>query len=122
MSVAKKFAVFGSLLAVVALAAYLGVAFFYPYAEGWEAGTLNYFTRQGFVFKTYEGRMIQEGIKGKVSSGSFSSNEFKFSVEDPALADSINHRTGDKIEVHYKEYLHALWWRGDSKYVVDSIR
>ena len=29
--------------------------------------------------------------------------------------------SGKEVEVHYKEYLHALAWRGYTKYVVDSI-
>ena len=28
---------------------------------------------------------------------------------------------GEVVELHYKEYFSSLWWRGYSKFVVDSI-
>ena len=97
------------------------VWFYFPYSDGWEAGTVNYFKHEGFIFKTYEGKVIQEGLKGQVS-GTLSSNEFKFSVKDPEVAEKLNHCAGKRVELHYKQYLHSLWWRGDSRYVVDGIR
>ena len=121
MSTGAKIATLTTVLLLVFGSAFFAVWFYFPYSEGWESGTLNYFKREGFVFKTYEGKVIQEGIKGKML-GQWSSNEFKFSVTDPALADTINHLAGEKVDLHYKQYLHALWWRGDSEYVVDSIR
>jgi hypothetical protein len=29
--------------------------------------------------------------------------------------------SGKEVELHYKEYLHSVPWRGYNKYVVDSI-
>lgn len=74
------------------------------------------------MFKTYEGRLIQSGIKTPPQGGgNISSNEFMFSVTDEKVAQKLNSSTGSFLELHYKEYLHALPWRGVSVFVVDSI-
>ena len=37
------------------------------------------------------------------------------------VADSLMRCRGKMVEVHYKEYLEALPWRGMEKYIVDKI-
>ena len=49
--------------------------FYWEYGSGTKAGTLNTFMRKGYIFKTYEGKIIQSGFKANVQS-----NEFNFSV------------------------------------------
>jgi hypothetical protein len=44
-----------------------------------------------------------------------------FSVQDEKVADKLNKSAGSTLELHYKEYLHALPWRGVSEFVVDSV-
>ena len=73
-----------------------------------------------FRFKTYEGKLIQTGIRSK-AAGSIQSYEFEFSVEDPALARELMLQGGRTLELHYKEYFGALPWRGFTKFIVDSI-
>lgn len=107
---------------MVALAAFLYFKFWFVYAEGTDTGELNYFSRQGVVFKTYEGKVIQSGLKKlNNAQAGVQSNEFRFSVENEALADSLMHCTGRQVELHYKKYNAALPWRGESVFVVDSI-
>lgn len=103
----------------------LGAGFFYwrfyfVFGEGTKAGEMNFFVKKGFVFKTYEGKLIQTGYKSMVP-GSIQSNEFDFSVENERVAQQIINNSGKNFEVHYREYLGALPWRGTSKYVVDSV-
>lgn len=95
--------------------------FYFVFGEGVKAGELNYLTYKGYIFKTYEGRLIQSGYNSKNSTATVQSNEFKFSVEDKHIADSLMRCTGKMVELHYKEYLGALPWRGVSEFVVDSI-
>ena len=76
---------------------------------------------KGYVFKTYEGRLIQTGFKGAKGTNSIQSNEFNFSVVNKEVADSLMRCSGKMVEVHYKEYLGALPWRGMEKYIVDKI-
>jgi len=110
---------------VLVLIMVLGGVFYYRYyfvfGEGVKAGTMNYFVKKGYMFKTYEGRLIQSGIRSQVQGGNISSNEFMFSVTDPKVADRLNRSAGAMLELHYKEYLHALPWRGVSEFVVDSV-
>ena len=78
---------------------------------------------KGYVFKTYEGKVIQAGFNSKTrnSSSAIQSYEFEFSITDPAIADSLMRCGGKLVELHYKEYLGSLPWRGQQKYIVDKI-
>lgn len=112
------------IIIVLVLAVVLIGVFYYRYyfvfGEGTKAGTMNYFVKKGYMFKTYEGRLIQSGLRSQ-TQGNISSNEFMFSVTDEKVADKLFHAAGNMLEVHYKEYLHTLPWRGVSKFVVDSV-
>lgn len=105
------------LLAVIGLVYY---RYYFVFGDGTKAGTMNYFVHKGYLFKTYEGRLIQTGIRTP-NQGSIQSNEFMFSVTDPKVAEQLNRSAGAFLEVHYKEYIHTLPWRGVSNFVVDSI-
>lgn len=107
---------------VVALVAFIGIKFYYPYGEGVKAGQLNYVVYKGVIFKTYEGKLIQSGFWTN-EPGGIQSNEFNFSIKksDKHLADSLMHVGGQMVELHYKEYFGALPWRGYSRYIVDHI-
>ena len=94
--------------------------YYFVFGEGTKAGSMNYFVKKGYMFKTYEGRLIQSGIRSQ-TQGNISSNEFMFSVTDEKVADKLNHSAGAMLELHYKEYIHALPWRGVSNFVVDSV-
>jgi hypothetical protein len=76
--------------------------------------------KKGYIFKTYEGKLIQSGFKGGVA-GSIQSYEFEFSVTKESIATQLMNNSGKEFELHYKEYLGSLPWRGNSQYIVDSI-
>ena len=112
-----------SILAIVALLVVIGFVYYryyFVFGDGTKAGTMNYFVHKGYMFKTYEGRLIQTGIRTP-TQGNIQSNEFMFSVTDAKVAEQLNRSAGAFLEVHYKEYLHTLPWRGVSNFVVDSI-
>ncbi len=110
-----------TLLLLIGLGCWFFFKFYFVFGEGVKAGELNYLTYKGYIFKTYEGRLIQSGYNSKNSTATVQSNEFKFSVENKQVADSLMRCTGKMVELHYKEYLGALPWRGVSEFVVDSI-
>ena len=112
----KKFAWSATTIILLVLAGFIYWRYYFVYSEGTKAGILNTFQQKGFVFKTYEGNLIQSGFKANVKS-----NEFVFSVVDKKVADVLNQNSGREINVHYKRYLGALPWRGVEKYIVDSI-
>ena len=112
-----------SIVSVLLLAAAIFVyfKFFFVYSEGTNEGDINYFQREGFVFKTYEGKMIQTGYNSHNTSATIQSNEFKFSVVDERVARQIDSNSSRQIKLHWKRYLGTLPWRGKSQFVVDSI-
>lgn len=109
------------LVLLLALAGWFWFQFYFVFGEGVKAGELNYVVHKGYVFKTYEGRLIQAGYNSKNSTATIQSNEFRFSVDNKAVADSLMRCTGKQVELHYKEFKGALPWRGVSEFVVDSI-
>ena len=96
--------------------------FFFVFGEGVKAGELNQLVYKGWVWKTYEGRLIQSGFKSGGKTGpSLQSNEFNFSVVNKAVADSLMRCSGRNVELHYKEYNGMLPWRGMQRHIVDRI-
>ena len=54
----------------VFLAAFIYWKYYYPFTDdGVKSGYLNYTVRKGQIFKTYEGKLIQEGIKTRFGMG-----------------------------------------------------
>ena len=121
MNIGGKIITVLSTLAVVALVLFVYVKFFFVYSQGVNEGDINYFQYEGFVFKTYEGKMIQTGYNSRNSQSTIQSNEFKFSVEDEQVAKQIENSSSRQIKLHWKRYLGTLPWRGKSQYVVDSV-
>jgi hypothetical protein len=111
-------------LSVIGVLIFLTVFFYFRYyfvfGEGVKAGDLNFIVHKGFVFKTWEGRVIQTGIIS-YNPGAIQSNEFEFSVASDSVAKVLELNSGKFVELRYKEYLHPLPWRGNSKYVVSEI-
>lgn len=109
------------LLIILGGAGFIFFKFYFVLGEGVKAGELNQIVYKGWVWKTYEGRLIQTGFKGAKTGGSIQSNEFNFSVTDKAIADSLMRCSGKNVELHYKEFNGMLPWRGMQRYIVDDI-
>ncbi|GEP94632.1 hypothetical protein [Chitinophaga cymbidii] len=105
---------------VAVLAIFFLYRYYFVFGRGAKAGELNFFVQKGYVWKTYEGRLIQSGFKPQ-NLGGVQSNEFEFSVTDEKVAQQLMGSSGKLLELHYKEYLGTLPWRGMSKYIVDSV-
>lgn len=109
-----------STLLILSLALFVWWRYYFVFGEGVKAGTLNFFVRKGYVFKTWEGRLIQTGFKTP-QPGAMQSNEFEFSVTNDSIAGILERNGGRFVELRYNEYLHPLPWRGMSTYVVTGI-
>ncbi len=94
--------------------------YYYVFGEGVKAGQLNYLVKKGYLFKTYEGKLIQSGFRGG-APGSIQSYEFEFSVENASVADTLMLNSGKVFELHYKEYMGTIPWRGHTNFIVDKI-
>ncbi len=122
MTTKAKVITWSSVVAVVVLAVFLFFKFWFVYSEGVNDGDINYFQKEGFIFKTYEGKMIQTGLKSKpANGGAIQSNEFKFSVDDERIAQQLMEVPSNGVKLHWHRYLGTLPWRGNSEFVVDSI-
>ena len=104
------------LFLVIGLIVFVYFRYYWVFADGTKAGVLNTFQRKGYIWKTYEGKIIQSGFKANVQS-----NEFEFSVENERVAKTLLENSGREVELHYKSYFGALPWRGMQKFIVDSV-
>ncbi|MBX2931492.1 MAG: hypothetical protein KF781_06055 [Chitinophagaceae bacterium] len=104
------------IMLVIAFFVFLYLRYFTVFAEGTKAGVLNTFQKKGYIFKTWEGMIIQSGFKANVQS-----NEFEFSVTDERIAKKLEENSGKEVNLHYKRYFGSLPWRGMSTYIIDSI-
>jgi hypothetical protein len=116
----KKFLTILILVIIVGGGLFAYWRYFWVFGEGVKAGQLNNLMKKGYIFKTYEGRLIQAGFQGG-GAGSVQSNEFRFSVVDPKVANQLMVNSGKEFELHYKEYMATVPWRGTTVYIVDSI-
>lgn len=116
----KKFAWIAGIVIVGVLAGIIWYKFYFVFGEGVKAGSLNYFVKKGVIFKTYEGRVVQEGFQSPTAGG-LQSNEFRFSVVSGDIAEQLERASGKFVELRYKEYNGMLPWRGTSNFVVIEV-
>lgn len=117
----KKIAKWGLLIAVVVIVAFGYFKYAFTYSKGYRAGLLQKFSEKGVLFKTYEGEIILSSVQSNANVA-IASEKFLFSVEDKAVANQMERNQGKHVVVHYKEKNGTLPWRGDSHYIVDSVR
>jgi hypothetical protein len=103
------------------LSGYFYWKYYFTYSSGNRYGLLQKFSHKGNVFKTYEGEMILSSVRGNMNVP-LASEKFFFSVTKKRVADQLMDLQGRNITVHYLEKNGALAWRGESRYIVDSIR
>lgn len=109
------------ILVIIFLGSFIYWKYFFTYSEGYRAGLLQKFSNKGTLFKTYEGEMILSSVSS-TANVAIASEKFLFSVPDKKIAHQFDTLQGQNVIVHYIEKNGAAFWRGDSKYLVDSIR
>jgi hypothetical protein len=117
----KKYIVWISFIIIVILAAFIYWKFAFTFSDGYRAGLLQKFSRKGTIFKTYEGEMILSSVQSNANVA-IASEKFFFSVTDDSIAKKLEQMQGQFIVVHYEQKNSSLMWRGDSEYLVDSVR
>ncbi len=95
--------------------------YFYTYSEGYRAGLLQKFSSKGALFKTYEGEMILSSVSSN-REVALASEKFLFSMINKSLVRQFDTLQGDMVIVHYRQKNGIVFWRGDSPYLVDSVK
>jgi hypothetical protein len=95
--------------------------YIYDYSEGYRAGLLQKFSSKGVIFKTYEGEMILSSVSSN-RDVALASEKFLFTMTNKEIVRQFDTLQGEMVIVHYREKMGRLFWRGDSKYLVDSVR
>ena len=95
--------------------------YFYTYSEGYRAGLLQKFSNKGTLFKTYEGEIILSSVSSN-REVAIASEKFLFTVTNKALVRQFDTLQGSTVIVHYKQKNAPVFWRGDSQYLVDSVK
>lgn len=121
MNKMKKTLLIGLPLLLLVLGGWIYMRYYFVFAEGVKSGYLNYAVYKGDLFKTYEGKLIQEGFTKTKTGNGMQSNEFEFSIENKKIFQQLEVNSGKHFELHYREYHNALPWRGNTVYIVDSI-
>ena len=89
----RKFLGIFSVILLLVLAIFIFWRYYYVFGEGVKAGELNYMVKKGYVFKTYEGKLIQSGLRSK-TPGTVASYEFEFSVTNDSIANTLMLNSG----------------------------
>jgi hypothetical protein len=117
----KRFLIYLSIIIVLALLGYGYWRYLFTYSEGNRTGLLQKFSKKGTMFKTYEGELVLSSIKS-TSDVSIASEKFFFSVNDKELAKKMMTLEGQRVILHYQQKNGAIPWRGDTPYMVDSVK
>jgi hypothetical protein len=117
----KKFLIWGTLIVLVILSFLIYWNYYNTYSEGNRSGILQKFSRKGNIFKTYEGELIMSSI-ASTSNVTLASEKFFFSVVSDSLAQTMFNLEGRHVTVHYEQKRKSLPWRGETPYVISSVR
>jgi hypothetical protein len=117
----RRFLTTLTIVIILALAGFFYWKYYFTYSEGNRTGLLQKFSYKGTVFKTYEGELILSSIRS-TGNVALASEKFFFSVKQKSVAEKMENMQGHFITVHYKMKNGTLPWRGDSRYLVDSVR
>ena len=121
LKIMKTFLRWLLILVIVSGTIFIYWKYFYTYSEGYRAGLLQKFSSKGAVFKTYEGEMILSSVSSN-KDVALASEKFLFTLTNKALIRQFDTLQGDMVIVHYRQKNGILFWRGDSEYLVDSVK
>ena len=117
----KRILLIATLLLSLGLALFVWWQYYYTYSDGNRFGLLQKFSRRGALFKTYEGEILLSSVRSNANTP-IASEKFFFSVIDENVAAQLNNLQGRNVTLHYQEKNSSAFWRGDSPYIVDSVK
>ena len=120
-SALKRFASKLIIVIVLILAGLFYWKYYFTYSQGNRTGLLQKFSYKGNIFKTYEGELILSSVRSQ-GNVAIASEKFFFSVTNETVAKKLENLQGQFVTIHYKMKNGTLPWRGENRYLVDSIR
>ena len=117
----RKYLYMAAAFVILIIGIYVYWSYFFTYSDGTRTGTLLKFSRKGTIFKTWEGELILPNIQSNTNA-TFSSEKFIFSVVNKDIAAQLEKLQGDYIDVHYNQKNQSLPWRGETVYIVSSVK
>ncbi len=102
---------------VLAFVVYTVIVVNWAYSDGNRAGTLQKFSRKGWLCKTWEGELMQPTAPGVAPT------IWYFTVRDEETARRVESGIGARVVIHYQEHrgLPTSCF-GDTRFWVDRIR
>lgn len=102
----------------------LGVLWFVStgyYSSGNRAGTISKFSERGYLFKTWEGQLMEGGYSGE--TGSLTPRFWDFSTTQDSVVNKIREAlaTGERVTLIYQEKFVKFPWNGDTKFMITDI-
>lgn len=110
-----------ALIALIIFGIFFYWKYIFTYSSGKRYGLLQKFSEKGTLFKTYEGEMILSSVRSNTNVP-LASEKFFFTVADKGMADQLEDLQGRYVTVHYQQKNGTLPWRGDSPFIVDSVK
>jgi len=104
---------------VLLFAGYTWLTLTWSYSSGERAGSLQKFSKKGWVFKTWEGELAMANVPG------MSQEKFFFSVRDDSVAARINHSfsLGKRVVLSYEQHKGVPTnWFGETEYFVTAVK
>lgn len=98
----------------------------YEYSEGTRSGTVQKFSKKGFIWKTWEGE-LNLGYARSQTSGDHGTSLVPAIWDFSAVDDDVAKRlleaetSGDRVTISYKQYLLAGYNKGSTGYVVTGV-
>jgi hypothetical protein len=89
----------------------------WSYSDGERAGTLQKFSRKGWMCKTYEGELAMYVV------GGVAPQIWYFTVRDESIVRQMSSAVGQKVQLHYAEHRGVpTSCFGDTPYWVDQVK
>ncbi len=117
----KKIGYWTLFIVIILVIVFVYFKYGFTYSKGYRSGLLQKFSEKGVIFKTYEGELILSSVESN-SNVAIASEKFLFSVDDKEVATKMEQNQGKRVVLHYRQKNGTLPWRGESSYIVDSIR
>jgi len=99
------------------LSIYAWVTLTFSYASGERVGTMQKFSKKGWVCKTWEGELAMVPVMGALPE------KFFFTVREDAVAQKLNQSLGKKISLYYEQHKGVpTTCFGETEYFVKDVK